>query len=110
MALQAYKLDVLTHELSKASLDLSCRDFALEVVANLIRKVGEYVQQGKMTIAQEHTLSALTKFFIGRRISQSYRSENPSSQRIILNLVVVLSAPTSEDSYFSIPIGWCNRI
>jgi DNA-binding transcriptional MerR regulator/methylmalonyl-CoA mutase cobalamin-binding subunit len=74
MALSTYKLDVLTHELNKASSDLSCRDFALEVVANLFRKVGEDVSKGVMSIAQEHTLSALTKFFIGKRIGLHYLS------------------------------------
>lgn len=84
MALNAYKLDVLTHELNKASMDLSCRDFALEVVAGLFRKVGDYVAQGKMSIAQEHTLSAITKFFIGRRIAQHYRSGREGALKVTL--------------------------
>jgi DNA-binding transcriptional MerR regulator/methylmalonyl-CoA mutase cobalamin-binding subunit len=84
MALSAYKLDVLTHELNKASMDLTCKEFALDVVAALFRKVGEYVHEGKMSIAQEHTLSALTKFFIGRRIGQHYRLDHKSKLKIIL--------------------------
>lgn len=84
MALHAYKLEILTHELNKASMDLSCRDFALEVVAALFRRVGEYVQSGRMNIAQEHTLSAITKFFIGRRIAQHYKNENMSKVKITL--------------------------
>jgi DNA-binding transcriptional MerR regulator len=84
MALSAYKLDILTHELNKASMDLSCKDFALEVVAALFRKVGEYVHDGRMSIAQEQTLSAITKFFIGRRIGQHYRKENKSKFKITL--------------------------
>jgi len=75
MALNAYKLDVLAHELNKASLDLTCKDFALEVVAALFRKVGEYVHDGRMSIAQENTLTALTKFFIGNRIGQHYKAD-----------------------------------
>ncbi len=84
MALNAYKLDILTHELNKASMDLSCKDFALEVVAALFRKVGEYVHAGRMSIAQEHTLSAITKFFIGRRIAQHYRSDTSGRMKITL--------------------------
>lgn len=84
MALHAYKLDVLAHELNKASLDLSCKEFALEVVASLFRKVGEYVHDGKMSIAQEHTLSALTKFFIGNRIGQHYKADKTSRFKITL--------------------------
>lgn len=84
MALHAYKLDILTHELNKASMDLSCKDFALEVVAALFIKVGEYVHAGRMSIAQEHTLSAITKFFIGRRISQHYRSGENGKLKVTL--------------------------
>lgn len=84
MALNAYKLDILTHELNKASMDLSCRDFALEVVAALFRKVGEYVHNGRMSIAQENALSAITKFFIGRRIAQHYRSDQNPKFKITL--------------------------
>lgn len=84
MALHAYKLDILTHELNKASMDLSCRDFALEVVAALFRQVGQYVHSGRMNIAQEHTLSAITKFFIGRRIAQHYRGESTGKIKIIM--------------------------
>lgn len=84
MALHAYKLDILTHELNKASGDLTCNDFAMEVVAPLFRKVGEYVHDGKMSIAQEHTLSAITKFFIGKRIAQHYRTDNPGKLKITL--------------------------
>jgi MerR family transcriptional regulator, light-induced transcriptional regulator len=84
MALQSYKLDILTHELNKASMDLSCRDFALEVVAALFRKVGEYVHSGRMSIAQEHTLSAITKFFIGKRIGQHYLSDQRTHTKILM--------------------------
>lgn len=90
MALHAYKLDILTHELNKASSDLTCSDFAMEVVAPLFRKVGEYVHDGRMNIAQEHTLSAITKFFIGKRIAQHYRSESPGK------LKVTLATPSGE--------------
>jgi len=84
MALHAYKLDILTHELNKASMDLSCKEFAMDVVAALFRKVGEYVHTGRMSIAQEHTLSAITKFFIGRRIAQHYRGDNNGKLKITL--------------------------
>jgi DNA-binding transcriptional MerR regulator/methylmalonyl-CoA mutase cobalamin-binding subunit len=91
MALGAYKLDILTHELNKASMDLTCRDFAMQVIAELMRKVGEYVHDGRMSIAQEHTLSALAKFFIGRRISQHYRGERTGKK-----LKFTLATPTGE--------------
>lgn len=84
MALQAYKLDILTHELNKASMDLSPRDFALEVVAKLFHRVGELVHQGRMGIAQEHTLSAITKFSIGQNIARHYEMGIEGRPRIVL--------------------------
>jgi methylmalonyl-CoA mutase cobalamin-binding subunit len=90
MALNSYKLDIFTHEMNKASHDLTCRDFALNVIAALFRKVGEDVAHGKMSIAQEHTLSALTKFYIGKRIGQAYR-ENKEKR-----FTVTLATPTGE--------------
>lgn len=84
MALDLYKLDVLAHELNKAAMDLSPKDFALEVVLVLFRKVGENVESGKMSIAQEHTLSALTKFYIGNRIGQHYQVSKKSRFKITI--------------------------
>lgn len=84
MALNAYKLDVFTHEMNKASIDLTCRDFALKVIAGLFRKVGEDVANGKMSFAQEHTLSALTKFYIGKRVGQHYRNQGEKRFTITL--------------------------
>ena len=96
MALNSYKLEILTHELNKASMDLSCRQFALDVVAALIRKVGVEVQAGRMSIAQEHTLSAIMKFFIGRRIAQHYRRELPQKPKFLL------ATPVGEEHYLGI--------
>lgn len=90
LALNAYKIDVLTHELNKSSQDLSPAVFALEVVLPLVRRVGEYVQSGRMSIAQEHTLSALVKFFVGKRISTHYESEKR------FKLKVTLATPQEE--------------
>jgi DNA-binding transcriptional MerR regulator/methylmalonyl-CoA mutase cobalamin-binding subunit len=90
MALSSYKLDIFTHEMNKASHDLSCRDFALNVIAALFRKVGEDVAHGKMSIAQEHTLSALTKFYIGKRIGQAYREKGEK------RFTVTLATPPGE--------------
>ncbi|MFP5384638.1 MAG: MerR family transcriptional regulator [Bacteriovoracia bacterium] len=84
MALQVYKLDVLIHELNKASMDLTCKEFALDVLGALFRKVGDYVQEGRMSIAQEHTLSAITRFFIGKRISHHLAATHVNKKKFIL--------------------------
>lgn len=70
MALGFYKLDVITHELNKASLDLTENELAFDIIIPLFTKIGEEVAHGRMSIAQEHAISAITKFFISKRIAQ----------------------------------------
>jgi methanogenic corrinoid protein MtbC1 len=90
MALKFYKIDVLTHELNKASLDLNLKQFAFEIVAPLFRSVGQWVQEKKLTIAQEHTISAMTKFIIGKRINHHYESGQK------LKLKMIIASPKGE--------------
>ena len=90
MALKFYKIDVLTHELNKASLDLNLKQFAFEIIAPLFRSVGEWVKEKKLTIAQEHTISAMTKFIIGKRINHHYESGHK------LKLKMIIASPKGE--------------
>lgn len=90
MALQFYKVDVITHELQKASIDLGFRDLAIKVLVPLYQKIGHMVQEGKLSADQEHTLSAITRFFIGKRINAFYESNPKAKAKFIL------ATPTGE--------------
>lgn len=83
MALQAYKLEIITHELEKARRELSAKDFAMEVMLPLIQQIGMKVYNHELTIAQEHTLSALIIFQAGQYINSNY-TEISDSQKLIL--------------------------
>jgi DNA-binding transcriptional MerR regulator/methylmalonyl-CoA mutase cobalamin-binding subunit len=90
MALHFYKLDVLSHEMNKASMDLGYKKFATLVLVPLFHKIGHLVELGKLSIAQEHTLSALAKFFIGKQLNRHSLSATPKKAK------VVLATPTGE--------------
>ena len=83
LALAAYKLDIISHELEKARNSLSPKDFALNVIVPLFKTIGQKVVQGEISIAQEHTLSAITSFYAGQMIGAHYQ-KNISHKDLIL--------------------------
>lgn len=70
MALDYFKFDVLSHEIDKASIDLGERDFVFQIILPLFQRIGRDVESGRLSIAQEHSMSAIAKFFISRRLAQ----------------------------------------
>lgn len=73
LALDAYKVDVISHELDKAIQVLTPRDLALRIVIPLFHEIGLKVERGELSIAQEHTLSALTIFYLGQMVGNHYQ-------------------------------------
>lgn len=90
LALAAYKIDIISHELQKAKEVLSPRDLCLEILVPLFQEIGSRVSNGEITIAQEHTLSALVKFYMGQMIGQHYQK---SLQR---NELLLITTPEGE--------------
>ena len=90
LALAAYKIDIITHELKKAKELLSPRSLALEIIVPLFQQIGVRVSRGELTIAQEHTISALIRFYMGQMIGQHYRK---NLQR---NDLVLITTPEGE--------------
>jgi DNA-binding transcriptional MerR regulator len=60
-ALFAYNLVAIHTELESARQLLSARDFVLKLTIPLLRNVGTLVYENKMSIAQEHALSAVLR-------------------------------------------------
>lgn len=83
LALAAYKLDIIAHELKKAEETLSPRALCLDIVVPLFQEIGLRVTRGEITIAQEHTLSALVRFYMGQMIGQHYK-RNIQKDNLIL--------------------------
>ena len=90
LALSLYKLDIISHELDKAKKLLGPRDFVFEMILPLFREIGIRVYNNKLSIAQEHTLSAIVQFHIGQMIAIHY-----TRQQFRPGLVI-MAAPEGE--------------
>lgn len=99
LALNLFKLDVISHELEKAKNALDVRGFALSVLSPLLQEVGARCQSGKLTVAQEHALSAIIKFHVGNLLCDCCHHFQQSDTKIIL------TAPEGEMHEFGILIG-----
>ena len=96
LALQSYKLDVVSHEIYNLKMTLSPRELALHVISPLIGFVGQYVIDGKLSIAQEHALSSIIKFHLGQFVYRNYEEKKNSDE------LIVLATPENEFHEFGI--------
>lgn len=99
MALNGYKLDIISHELAKVKESLGPRDFALSILAPLLAEVGSLVDKKVLSIAQEHSLSAVIKFHVGHMLYKHME------ERDKVDLNIIISAPTGELHEFGIMIS-----
>lgn len=90
LALAAYKLDIISHELDKAKNLLSPRDLCLNILIPLFQEIGNKVARNELSIAQEHTLSAIVSFHLGQMIGLHYQK---TLQR---NELVLITTPEGE--------------
>lgn len=90
LALAAYKLDIISHELDKAKNTLSPRELCLSILIPLFQEIGNKVARNELTIAQEHTLSAIVSFHLGQMIGLHYQK---TLQR---NDLVLITTPEGE--------------
>lgn len=90
IALAAYKLDIISHELEKAKTILSPRELCLNILVPLFHEIGCKVDRNELTIAQEHTLSAIVSFHIGQMIGQHYQ------KKLIKDDLLLISTPEGE--------------
>lgn len=90
LALSAYKLDIISHELEKARSTLSPRELCLNILIPLFQEIGNKVSRSEMSIAQEHTLSALVRFYLGQMIGQHYQ------KTLLRNDLILITTPEGE--------------
>jgi len=99
MALQMYRLDIISHELTKLSVNLSPKVFAFEVIMPLLEEVGLLVASERLSVAQEHALSSILKFHIGGMVFQHYKKKSKPGP------IVALTTPEGELHEFGIMIA-----
>lgn len=90
LALAAYKLDIISHELEKAKTLLSPRDLCLDILVPLFQEIGKKVSLNEFSIAQEHTLSAIVSFHLGQMIGQHYQ------KTLVRNELILITTPEGE--------------
>jgi DNA-binding transcriptional MerR regulator len=99
LALNAYKLDIISHELEKVIKGLGPRDFALGIITPLLNEVGTMVENGMINIGQEHSLSAILKFHIGHMLYSHIGRKNNA------NFTVAIATPEGELHEFGIMVA-----
>lgn len=85
IALGAYKLDIISHEMEKARTLLTPRDLCLNVLVPLFQEIGSKVARNELSIAQEHTLSAIVGFHAGQMIGQHYQKKQIKEDLILIS-------------------------
>lgn len=99
MALSGYKVDIISHELSKAKEGLSPRNFALDIIAPLLTEVKRRHENRLLSMAQVQTLYAIMKFHAGNIMYSFYEKKVNSRHKI------ALATPEGEMYLFNILIG-----
>ncbi len=96
LALQAYKLDVISHELNKLVGMLNPREFVLNVLFPLLQEVGARVKLGELTLAQEFAISSIMKFHVGYLLYGTFRNTRRSDK------IFVFATPENNHHEFGI--------
>jgi DNA-binding transcriptional MerR regulator len=96
-ATRVYDFQGAQRTLAAASLALSSDEFALHVVAPLLRRIGDDWADGKLDIAQEHAISQIVRSLAGGLIMQGSTGEGRDT--------VVFATPPGELHEFGIVIG-----
>lgn len=84
MALELYKLDIISHEINKLKLVLNPKQLALDIIAPLLRRVGEQVMEGTYSISQEHALSSILKFHLGHMLFRTNNQKSMKPHRLVI--------------------------
>lgn len=90
LALEAYKVDIISHEFEKARALVTPRDLCLNILIPLFQQIGAKTAKGELSIAQEHTLSAICLWHVGQMISQHYQ------RTPITDDVMIITTPEGE--------------
>ncbi len=100
LALDNYKLDIINHEFEKITNDLDPRAFALDLIVPLLHEVGIQVQSRRINIGQEHSLSAIIRFHVGK-----FLYSNTKSEAVKKKPPLILTTPEGELHEFGIMIS-----
>jgi DNA-binding transcriptional MerR regulator len=84
LALENYRLDIVSHEFYNLKMKVSHRELALNVISPLMQVIGRKVMENSMSIAQEHALSSILKFHLGQFIYRGQTTKRGSDKLYIM--------------------------
>jgi MerR family transcriptional regulator, light-induced transcriptional regulator len=86
-ALEKFQLERLNLTLQRARFELSSKEIIVNLVRPLLVRVGQLIFEGKLSITQEHILSALLRDYLGmlfQSLSPYDYSSRPHSKTVLL--------------------------
>ena len=83
MALEFFKLDIISHELAKACDALSPRELALEIIAPLVIKIRMMKQESKLTPKQRSAIFLIIKSHIIKKLFK-VQSDTKDTRKIVI--------------------------
>lgn len=83
MALEFYKLDIISHELGKACENLNPKDLAIEIISPLVIKIRIMKQEDKLTEKQRSEIFLIIKSHIIKKLFK-VQTETLETKKIIL--------------------------
>lgn len=84
MALQFFKLDVLNHELSKAILSLSNKEFALKIVQPVITQIRQMKKEGLLSKNQREQLFLILKSQLNKKIYSCSKTDKTRGEKVLV--------------------------
>ncbi|GAB4413433.1 MAG: MerR family transcriptional regulator [Bacteriovoracaceae bacterium] len=84
LALKAYKLDIISHEINKLKILLTPRQLALDIISPLLNQVGYQVEKRELSISQEHALSAILKFHMGHLLFRQFHHKSTKPYKVLI--------------------------
>ena len=99
LALELYRLDIISHELSKLKIVTSTKTLVLDIIYPLLLEVGSKILNGQISMGQELALFSIIKFQLGQIIYKSYE------QNFKRPNIIIFATPEGEPYELEILLG-----
>ena len=84
MSLNFFKLDVLNHEIEKASESLGSKIFALKIVQPIMDKIRSLKEQKALSENQRQQIYVILKSHLNRKLYLAYKQKNTNNKKVLI--------------------------